>query len=151
MKTAIAVAGAIIVGGASAVRAEGCNIADVLFGKVRIEIIQHQGDTAPSGQKLAGYETGIIFGNDFDSPRFSYDKILGQVAPPERDGSMRITNVNGELCGSILRDMSIDNSSASCGGCSKTPINLLKISPNSYVVRLKGGNIVGTIEGRLNK
>ena len=76
MKTAITVAGAIIVGGAGAVRAEGCNIADVLFGKVRIEIIRHQGDTAPSGQKLAGYETGIIFGNDFDSPRFSYDKIF---------------------------------------------------------------------------
>ena len=64
---------------------------------------------------------------------------------------MRITNVNGELCGLILRDMSIDNSGASCGGCSKAPIHLLRISPNSYVVRHKGGNIVGTIEGRLNK
>lgn len=78
--------------------ADGCNISNLLFGKVRIEQIQHP-----------GYETGVIFGNDFDSKRFSYDKMLGRIAAPERDGSRQISDVNGEDCGRLRSNLVIDD------------------------------------------
>ena len=140
MKIATIIATAFVLFSTQLARADGCNIANVLFGKVRIELIQHQ-----------GYETGIIFGGDFDSQRFAYEKILGQIASPERDGSRAILNANGERCGRILEDLSIDISDAECGSCSKAPINLTKVSPNSFAVVIKGGSIVGTINGRLNR
>jgi hypothetical protein len=140
MKTTTAIAVAIIMGGTSAARAEGCNIADVLFGKVRIEIIQHK-----------DYETGIIFGNDFDSKKFSYDKILGQIASAERDGSRTVSDANGEPCGTIEQNLTIDTSNTNCNSCDKTPVTLRKVPPNSYIVMRNGAQIVGTISGTLNK
>jgi hypothetical protein len=95
------------------------------------------------------YESSIIFGNDFDSKRFSYDKILGQIAPPERDGSRRISDANGDFCGLILRDLSIDNSDTTCDGCSKAPLYLQKVATNAYIVISKEGDIMGTIKVRL--
>ena len=119
--------------------ADGCNLANIILGKVRIELIPHD-----------GYETGINFGNDFDSKRFSYYKILGQIASSERDGSRRITDVNGELCGVLLKDLNIDTSDGVCAGCSKEPKKLIRISPKAYGVMVND-SIMGTIEGRLNK
>ncbi len=79
----------VIVGCRPATADQGCNIADLMYGRVRIELIPHK----------EGFETGIIMGADFDSKRFSYYRILGQIASPERDGSRLISDVNGESCG----------------------------------------------------
>lgn len=117
-------------------QAEGCNIANVLFGKVRIELIQH-----------SDYQIGIIFGGDFDSKRFDYYRILGRIDAPERDGSRRIVDVNGELCGIIESDLRIDLSDAECTPCSKRPVHLRRVGSN-YVV-LQEGTIMGTINGSL--
>jgi hypothetical protein len=130
---------AICGGNSGTAQADGCNIANVLYGKVRMEIIPH-----------TDYETGIVFGDDFDSKRFSDGKILGQIAGAERDGSHRVSDVNGEVCGIIESNLSIDTSEANCGSCAKTQIFLRKVPPNSYVV-MSGGTIVGTISGRLNR
>ena len=58
-------------------QANGCNIADVMFGKVTIELIQHK-----------GYETAIIVGNDYPAvgtSKFNALKgaIYGQISSPE--------------------------------------------------------------------
>ena len=119
--------------------AEGCNIADVLFGKVRIELIPN---------KEYKFETGIVFGNDFDSKRFSYGKILGSIRAPERDGSRRVDNVNGDLCGIIEEDLTVDTSDSSCTSCNKAPFVIKRLSPKAYAI-IEGGTIRGTIEGRL--
>jgi hypothetical protein len=112
----------------------------VLFGKVRLELIPHDD---------YGYETGIVFGNDFDSRKFAYGNILGQISSPERDGSRYIRDVDSKLCGMLLNDMTIDTSESSCRACSKSPAFLKKISPNAYAVTLEDGTPVGLMEGRL--
>jgi len=90
-------------------QAKGCNIADVMFGSVKIELIQHK-----------GYESAIIVGNDYPAvgtSKFDALKgaIYGQIAPPERDGSRRLTNADGEICGSIGADLVIDATDSDCG------------------------------------
>ncbi len=119
--------------------AEGCNVADVLFGKVRIELIQHR-----------DYQTGVIYGNDFDSKRFSYYRILGQIMSPERDGSRRISDVNGEVCGVLLDNMTIDTSD-SVAPSGNISAKVQRISSVALVVLHGDGGIAGTITGRLPK
>lgn len=70
MKSTLATAFAVILSSSGLARAEGCNIADMLFGKVRIEIIKHNTEAGK-------WETGVIKGNDTNGGRFSYEKILG--------------------------------------------------------------------------
>src|SRR5690242_10206719 len=89
--------------GLSSATEAGCNFADLLFGKVEIKLIREE-----------DYEIGIVFGADFDSKRFLYGRILGQIAPPERDGSRRITDVNTEVCGVIEKNMRINTEEADC-------------------------------------
>lgn len=148
---------ALILSWTSVADAKGCNIANILFGKVRIVILPHK---EPNG--AVSYETGIILGNDFPevgTSKFDYMKMLGQISPPERDGSRAIFDVNGERCGTIetmdeqgrpLREMVIDTTDTDCDGCDKTPIILRRVPPNSYVV-MRNDEIMGTISGRLNK
>lgn len=124
--------------------AGACNIADILFGKVRIE--QILSEPRPG---FAAYEIGIIFGGDFDSKRFSYDRILGRISPPERDGSRSIRDVTGDFCGTIQKDMSINLEGLECGGCSKEPISLRSVTTNAFAVVSRNGDIMGTISGRL--
>lgn len=113
-------------------QAEECNIANVLFGKVRIEEAK---------------STSIIIGNDFDSQRFGYGKILGQIAGSERDDSRRISDVNLNVCGILEDNMRIDTSQAECKSCAKSRISLKKVGPGFVV--LSDGKIMGTIEGKL--
>ena len=123
--------------------ADDCNIADLLFGKVRIELIQHH---KPG---FAGYETGVIFGNDFDSKRFYYERILGRIASPERDGSRLIRDVTGNFCGVIQKDMRLDYPNGNCATCDKdASVGLRKMAPSSYAV-IQNKKVVGTVEGRL--
>ena len=141
----------------NAAHAKGCNIADVLFGKVRVEILPHK---EPNG--VISYETVIIFGNDYPEAgrsKFDYMRILGQIESPERDGTRHILDVTGELCGNIevmdkrgrpLRELIINTSDVDCASCDKTPIVLRRVPPNSYVVT-RHDEIMGTISGRLNK
>ena len=114
---------------ASAHAEQGCNIADVLFGKTRLKLIPRN-----------GYETGITFGDDYDSKRFSYDRILGQIDGPECDGSRKVSNIDGTECGHIDDDLRIDTSGSDCYSCSKTPVTLKEV-----------GKLVGILNDRLNK
>lgn len=125
---------AMLTSGASA---EGCNIADILFGKVRIELIRHK-----------DYSAGVIFGDDFDSKRFSYYKIVGQIASPERDGSRAISDVSGQPCGTLQRDLKVDTEFVDCPSCSKAPVSVRRVTSSSFAV-ISGGAIVGTIRGAL--
>ena len=119
--------------------ASNCQIANILFGKVRMEIIPHSND----GEK---YETAIVYGADFDSKRFAYEKVVGQISSKERDGSLPIANVDGVIVGSISRDLRIE---VLDDGCDKSDhLQLHKVSPTSYAV-MSGNSIVGTIDGRL--
>lgn len=138
---ALALALAFSVLATGVAQADGCNIANLLFGKVRIELIYN---------KKFEYETGIIFGNDFDSKRFAYDRILGKIAGSERDGSHRVNDVNGEMCGEITENLRVDTEGVECASCGKMPIRLQKVG-NGYAVVTGAGNIMGTIEGRLPK
>ncbi len=124
--------------------AEGCNIADLLFGSVRIEIIPHNTDAGK-------YETGIIFGNDANGGNFSSYKILGQIDPSQRDGSWPIMDVNGELCGNLQSNLRIDTEYASCVGTwCKIPMSLRRVTTSTFVV-LSNGSIKGTVEGHFPK
>ena len=113
-------------------QADGCNIANLLFGKVRIEQAK---------------STSIIIGNDFDSQRFRYGNILGQIAGSERDDSRRISDLSQNVCGILQSNMQIDTSEAECKSCSKSRISLKKVGPGFVV--LSDGKIMGTIEGKL--
>ncbi|ACK85534.1 hypothetical protein [Methylorubrum extorquens] len=122
-------------------RADGCNISNLLFGKVRIELIPHG-----SGRDF--YETGIIFGNDFESKRFAYGRILGQIASSERDGSHRVSDVNQEVCGIIESNLRIDTQDTEYKA--PEPVRLQKVG-SGFAVLNGSGSIMGTIEGRLPK
>ena len=58
-------------------------------------------------------------------------------------------DVTGDFCGTIQKDMSINLEGLECGGCSKEPIYLRKVTPSAFAVVSKNGNIMGTISGRL--
>jgi hypothetical protein len=126
-------------------QANGCNIADVMFGKVAIELIQHK-----------GYDTAIIVGKDYPAvgtSKFDALKgaIYGQISSPERDGSRKITNADGDICGSLGADLVIDTVDSDCSGCDKTPVTLQKVPKLDGYVVVRRGSIMGTIEGRLPK
>lgn len=124
--------------------AQGCNIADVLFGKVRIEIIL---------DKQYNFETGIIFGNDSSNEKFRSGKILGKIEPwgTASSTARRIDNVHAELCGVLAKNLVVDVSDSDCDKCDKSPILIKSVTKTSYVVLRKDGKILGTIEGRLPK
>lgn len=113
----------------------GCNIANVLFGSVRIELIPKQ-----------GYETGIVFGNSTDGGRFARARVLGVIHSPERDGSRAVLDTDGNPCGEITERMQIV---ADCIGCAKGSYTLKSVSGVSLVVLHRDGSILGTIQGRL--
>lgn len=124
--------------------ADGCNIANILFGKVRIEIIQ---------DKQYNFETGIIFGNDFSNEKIRNGKILGKIEPwgTASSTARRIDNVDGELCGVLAKNSVVDVSVSDCEKCDKSPLLVKSVTKTSSVVIRKDGNILGTIEGRLPK
>jgi hypothetical protein len=144
MKKFILTAGMAVLATASA-QANGCNIADVMFGSVAIELIQHK-----------GYETAIVRGNDYPAvgtSKFDALKgaIYGQISSPERDGSRKVTNADGDICGSIGADLVIDTTDSDCNGCDKAPVTLQKVPKIDGYVVVRRGSIMGTIEGRLPK
>ena len=69
---ATATAFAMMLSSIGLARAEGCNIADMIFGKVRIEFIPHN---TGAGK----YETGIIFGNDTNGGVFHITKFWDKL------------------------------------------------------------------------
>jgi hypothetical protein len=115
---------------ASVAHAE-CNLRDVFFGQIAIEIVTHDVEGMPGIR----YETGIIVDNTGTS------KIRGQIGEPERDGSRPILNANGENCGRLESNFRITDGDL--------PLRLRRVSSNSFVV-FNGNTPVGTIEGRLN-
>lgn len=115
-----------------------CNVADVLFGKVRIEIVQHE-----------GYQTGIVFGADFDSKRFSYDRILGYIQSPERDGSRGVRDVNGEACARILKSLVMEPEET-CEKCARATYRMQSLG-KGYAILHPDGQILGTVQGALPK
>jgi hypothetical protein len=116
-----------------------CGVANILFGKVEVEIIPHDNEAGK-------YETAIVRGADFDSKRFPYGKILGELSSRERNGSLPIMNLDHVIVGSISSDLRVEGNDEACD---KSRIaRLHKVSPTSYVLKV-GDSIVGTIDGRL--
>jgi len=116
----------------NAISASGqCNVADMLFGDVRIDLIQYD-----------GYQTAIIFGNDFNSNKFQCGRILGMISAPERDGSRAIRDLNGTRCVTITEDLEIDSEDGETSIVGK----LRKISKKSFVLLSDDESILGSIE-----
>lgn len=138
-KVALALALLIVFTAVAAADASDCQIANILFGKVRVEIIPHNNN----GEN---YETAVVFGADFDSKRFASGRIVGQISSRERDGSLPIKNIGGVIVASISRDLRLETLEDACDKNSRVQIR--KVSPTSYAV-MNENSIVGTIDGRL--
>ncbi len=123
-----------------AVKAE-CNIGDLFFGPVSIEILPHP--------KPNYYETGIIIGDDTNGGPFKYRKILGQIEESERDGSRAVYNAAYDFCGILKEDGRFDAIDAECASC-KIPEFTIRKSKSGMTVVSKEGRVIGTIKGRLS-
>ena len=114
---------------------EACNLANILFGQRRIEISHEEGDLGP-------YETGIVLDNNPDSR--TYNRKLGEISLPLLHGERVINDRDGPYCGTILKD----NMTIYCKPCGRVVGYLKAGSENTFSVVTKGGEIVGSLEGR---
>ena len=110
---------------------ESCNLANILFGQRRIEI-----------SRMGDDETGAILDSNPESP--TYNRTLGRISLPILHGERVINDRDGPYCGTILKD----NATIYCKPCGRMVGYLKAVSENAFSVVTKGGEIVGSLEGR---
>lgn len=119
-----------------------CRIADILFGKIRLDIISR-----------SDYETAIIRSAEITDPRSStvhdpqraYGRILGEITVNR--GSFSVAGIDQAFVGTISPELVIEGRDKVCGD---SRVVIRPVQEGGYVI-LKGENPVGTIEGRFPK
>ncbi len=112
-----------------------CEIAEIMFGKISIDIVPHK-----------GYETAIIRCADFESKKHSHGAIIGEITVDR--GGFAVRNINQVVIGTISPDLKMEGWSDDCDENQK--ISIQKVQPGAYVI-MNGKMPVGTIEGRFPK
>ena len=121
-----------------------CRIADILFGKIRLDIISR-----------SDYETAIIRSVEMTGgprsstvhdPQRAYGRILGEITVNR--GSFSVAGIDQAFVGTISPALVIEGWDKVCGD-SRMVIRPA-IQEGGYVI-LNGENPVGTIEGRFPK
>lgn len=128
--------------GALPLAAQTCEIADIFFDKVRLDIVPKYEDADP---KRLRYEYAIISYAGFDAPEV-YGALKGRVSP-ERAG-FAVYGVNGVEVGFITRHGELQSTSKNCDRT--VYIFIKKVEDEIYVV-INGNTPVGTIQGRFPK
>lgn len=111
---------------------KSCQIADMLFGSVRLDVIKYD-----------GYETAIVRSATFDEPSKNYGALLGEITVDR--GGFSVRNPNQVVIGVIGPDLQIEGWDDVCD--KKTLVEIVAVKKQTYVI-LAGGKLVGTIEGR---
>src|SRR5215216_4600170 len=120
-----------------------CRIADILFGKIRLDIISR-----------SDYETAIIRSIEFrggrhsstvPDPQRAYGRILGEITAVRGDFS--VLGIDRVIVGQISPELVIEGLDKVCGD---SRVVIRPVQGGGYVI-LNGENPVGTIEGRFPK
>ena len=118
--------------------ADACDVANVLFGKISLEIIPH---TYQSDH----WESALIRNNEiFGSEKENSNAIRGEITVDRGDFAVR--RANQEVVGYIFPDLRIDGGDDD--DCDKKKkVVIKKVKQGIYVI-LNGDTLVGTIKGR---
>lgn len=114
------------------VKAGTCEAADILFGPVRLDIVEYD-----------GYETAIVRSATFDDPLKIYGAILGELTVDR--GGFAIRNVGHVVVGTISPDLKIEGWDDACN--LKRGAEIIPVKEGTYII-LNDGQPVGTIVGR---
>lgn len=120
---------------AGPVQAASCQVADILFGDVQLDIL-----------KKDDYETAIVRSGTFNNPKKNYDALLGEITV-ER-GGFSVHDPNQIVVGSISPKLVVEGDDDVCDKRAKIVIK--PVQPGVYVI-MNGASPVGTIKGRFPK
>jgi hypothetical protein len=121
-----------------------CRIADILFGKIRLDIISRSDYEAAIIRSVE--MTGGPRSSTVHDPQRAYGRILGEITVNR--GSFSVAGIDQVFVGAISPELVIEGRDKVCGD-SRMVIRPA-IQEGGYVI-LNGENPVGTIEGRFPK
>ena len=118
-----------------------CEAADILFGPIAFDILEHGND-----QQADAYESAIVRSATFDDPDKPFGAILGEITVDR--GSFAVRNINQVVVGVIGTDLSIEGWDDVCDKTSHA--EFVPVRPGSFMI-YNGKSPVGTLEGRFPK
>ncbi|WP_155888501.1 hypothetical protein [Inquilinus limosus] len=119
--------------------AQTCEIADIFFDEVRLDIVPKYDDDDP---KRLRHEYAIVSYAGFDAPKV-YGALKGRVSP-ERAG-FAVYGVDGVMVGFITPSGQLQSVSKNCDRT--TYLSIRRLRDEIYVV-VNGKTPVGIIQGR---
>lgn len=117
---------------ASPAQAASCEVADILFGPIQLDVINYD-----------GYETAIVRSATFDNPKKNFGAILGEITVDR--GGFAIRNTNQIVVGTISPKLQIEGWDDACDKSSVA--EFVRAKQGSYII-LNGDRPVGTMAGR---
>ena len=112
-----------------------CDVAKIMFGKIELQIIPHQ-----------GYESALIRHADSRDNRHIVGALLGEITVDR--GGFSVRNRENVVVGVISPAMQLEGWDDSCAKMNKIVIR--KVQSGAYVI-MNGNSPIGTIEGRFPK
>ena len=115
--------------------ARSCEIAQIMFGPLILDIIPRE-----------DYETAVIRHGDFTNPELNFGAFRGEITVDR--GGFSVRNNNQEVVGIISPELRLEGWD---DDCAKVPtVQIREVQPGAYVI-MNGNTPVGTIEGRFPK
>lgn len=111
---------------------ESCQIADILFGQISLDIIPYD-----------GYETAVVRSATFDNPEKYFGAILGEITVDR--GAFAVRTTGHVVVGVITPQLHIEGWDDVCD--KKSNVEIVKVRDGSYTI-LSDNDPVGTISGR---
>jgi hypothetical protein len=119
----------------SAATSTACQAADVLFGKVELQIVPEP-----------GWESALVRHADFNDNSRGFGVIRGEITVDR--GGFAIRNRDNQVVGVISPKLQVEGWDDDCDKNAK--IIIRKLQPEVYVI-MNGDTPVGTIKGRFPK
>lgn len=115
--------------------AASCEIAQVMFGNINLEIVDH-----------GNYESALVRNNDFNNREQNYGAIRGEITVDR--GAFAVRNVKGVVVGTISPELQIEGFDEVCD--KSKPVMVRWVQHSVYVI-VNGEYPVGMIKGRFPK
>lgn len=115
--------------------AASCEIAKVMFGNTKLEIVDH-----------GGYESALIRNNDFNNREQNFGAIRGEITVDR--GALAVRNAQGVVVGTISPQLQIEGFDQVCD--KSKPVMVRWVQRSVYVI-VNGDDPVGMIKGRFPK
>lgn len=114
--------------------AAGCEVADILFRPIELDIL-----------KKEDYETAIIRSATFDDPERNFGALLGEITVDR--GGFAVRNANQVVVGLISPDLEVEGMD---DACATSKAEIVRAKKGAYVI-INHGRPVGTISGQFPK